>query len=177
MMRAFSCELRSLDDTDRLGRALGSVLEADTIIALVGQLGAGKTHFVRAVAEGLGMIELSIVSSPTFVLIQEYSARLPIYHFDAYRLKGDREFRDLGSDEYFRSGGVCLVEWANRVADSLPVDHMRIELTYAGVTARRLSASSSGPQHARILDEWLAELRLTIPNCPIWNAIDSDATE
>src|ERR671932_649561 len=83
------------------------------------ELGAGKTHLVRAVAEGLGLRDARAVTSPTFVLIQEYPARLPVYHFDAYRLAGEAEFADLGAEEYLSGGGVCLVEWADRVSGCL----------------------------------------------------------
>ena len=78
----------------------------------------GRRTCTRAVAEGLGVKNPAAVNSPTFVLIQEYPARLPIYHFDAYRLSGPREFAELGVDEYFRGDGVCLVEWADKVSDA-----------------------------------------------------------
>src|SRR6201999_1423286 len=108
-------EIPDLSATEAFGRRLGGLLFPGAVIALVGQLGAGKTHLTRAVAEGLGVRNPAAVTSPTFVLIQEHPARLPIYHFDAYRLSGSREFADLGVDEYFRSDGVCLIEWADKV--------------------------------------------------------------
>src|SRR5947209_16943385 len=108
--------LADLAATTAFGRRLGSVLFPGAVIALVGPLGAGKTHLVRAVAEGLGIRDSRVVSSPTFVLIQEYQARLPVYHFDAYRLPSSAEFAELGVNEYFEGDGVCLVEWADRVA-------------------------------------------------------------
>src|SRR3954447_20032788 len=91
--------------TEALGRRLGRLLFPGSVVALVGPLGAGKTYLVRAVAEGLGVADSRVVSSPTFVLIQEYRARLPIYHFDAYRLRGAAEFSDLGAHEYFEGDG------------------------------------------------------------------------
>src|SRR5215472_8776139 len=97
------------------GRRLAELLFPGAVVALVGPLGAGKTHLVRALAEGLGIADSRVVSSPTFVLIQEYDARLPIYHFDAYRLKNPAEFANLGIEEYFAAEGVCLIEWADRV--------------------------------------------------------------
>src|SRR6266576_4059012 len=97
------------------GQRLAGLLFPGAVVALIGQLGAGKTHLVRAIAEGLGIADSRVVSSPTFVLIQEYEARLPIYHFDAYRLRTEVEFIDLGIHEYFEGNGVCLVEWADRV--------------------------------------------------------------
>src|SRR5690242_5505214 len=96
MAALFALELKNLDDTARLGRDLGEVLFPCAVVGLIGPLGAGKTHLVRAVAEGLGIRNSRVVNSPTFVLIQEYQARLPIYHFDAYRLRTASEFADLG---------------------------------------------------------------------------------
>src|SRR6266436_902014 len=95
--------------TRLLGRRVAEVLFPGAVAGLIGQLGAGKTHLVRAIAEGLSIADSRVVSSPTFVLIQEYVARLPIYHFDAYRLKTEEEFCDLGVHEYFTAKGVCLV--------------------------------------------------------------------
>src|SRR5205814_7406277 len=100
--------LSDLEATTDLGRRLGGLLFPGAVVALLGPLGAGKTHLVRAIAEGLGISDPRAVSSPTFVLIQEYRARLPIYHFDAYRLRGEGEFFDLGGHEYFDGDGVCL---------------------------------------------------------------------
>src|ERR1700750_2210609 len=108
-------DIASLDETEAFGRRLGAMLFPGAVVALVGPLGAGKTHLVRAVAEGLGVGDSRVVSSPTFVLIQEYDARLPVYHFDAYRLRGEADFLDLGAHEYFEGRGVCLIEWADRV--------------------------------------------------------------
>src|SRR5215471_3766694 len=105
-------DVPDLAGTIELGRRLGELLFPGAVVALVGPLGAGKTHLVRAVAEGLGIADSRAVSSPTFVLIQEYRARLPIYHFDAYRLRSQAEFFDLGVHEYFEGDGVSLVEWA-----------------------------------------------------------------
>jgi tRNA threonylcarbamoyladenosine biosynthesis protein TsaE len=116
----------SEQDTDRLGAVLASVLPQGTVIALIGTFGAGKTRLVQAVAAAVG-VPRENVTSPTFVLINEYKeGRVPIYHFDTYRLKDDDEFLALGPDEYFDSNGLTFVEWADRVADLLPE---RIEIT------------------------------------------------
>src|SRR5207248_9178759 len=97
MAESYSLNLEGLTATKEFGRRLGPLLFPGAVVGLIGPLGAGKTHLVRAVAEGLGLHEGGAVSSPTFVLIQEYAARLPIYHFDAYRLRSDGEFFDLGA--------------------------------------------------------------------------------
>src|SRR5215510_12331888 len=99
-MEKHSFEVPDLAATEQFGRRLGQLLFPGAVVALVGPLGAGKTHLTRAVAEGLGIADSRVVSSPTFVLIQEYQARLPICHFDAYRLRGEGDFFDLGAYEY-----------------------------------------------------------------------------
>src|SRR5262249_11543642 len=139
--------------TTALGRRLAGLLFPGAVVALVGPLGAGKTHFVRAVAEGLGIADSRAVSSPTFVLIQEYRARLPVYHFDAYRLRTPEEFFDLGAHEYFEGSGVCLVEWADRVEACLPAERLRITLTVTGDTSRRMTIVGCGETYATVVRE------------------------
>ena len=93
----------------------------------------------------------AVVNSPTFVLIQEYPARLPIYHFDAYRLSGPREFAELGADEYFRGDGVCLVEWADKVDAALPAEHLRIEIEVVDANRRQFRLSAHGERYEALL--------------------------
>src|SRR4051812_10853451 len=115
-------------DTERFGAALASVLPPGTVVALIGPLGAGKTRLVQAVATALG-VPSGRVTSPTFVLVNEYTGgRLPVYHFDTYRLKGDDEFLNLGPEEYFDSGGITFIEWADRVAALLPANRLEITI-------------------------------------------------
>src|SRR5438128_11843624 len=128
MNESLTIEIPDLDATLAWGRRLADLLFPGAVLALVGPLGAGKTHLVRAIAEGLGIADSRVVSSPTFVLIQEYEARLPIHHFDAYRLRAEAEFSDLGVHEYFEGEGVCLVEWADRISGSLPAERLSITL-------------------------------------------------
>jgi len=132
----FTFTSNSETDTDRLGEALATAVPPGTVVALVGTLGAGKTRLVQAVAAALGVPRAS-VTSPTFVLVNEYTGgRLPIYHFDTYRLKDDDEFLNLGPDEYFDSNGLTFVEWADRVADLLPAERVEITIDVAGDTKR-----------------------------------------
>lgn len=137
--------------TQEFGRQLGQRLFPGAVVALIGPLGAGKTFLVRAIAEGLDIPDSRIVSSPTFVLIQEYAARLPIYHFDAYRLRTVGEFADLGVHEYFAGSGVCLVEWADRVEEVLPAELLRIRLEVTGETSRRITAEARGQRYEQLL--------------------------
>lgn len=108
-----------------IGRAFASTLEPGSVIALEGDLGAGKTHFCKGVAEGLGAAEE--VTSPTFALVQEYrSGRLPVFHFDWYRIESETELIRLGWDDYLDEAGVALVEWAAKFPSLLPADAIRI---------------------------------------------------
>ena len=140
-------DLPDLAATVALGRRIGERLGPGTVVGLVGTLGAGKTHLTRAIAEGLGVPDGRVVTSPTFVLIQEYDGRLPVYHFDVYRLADAGMFLDLGAAEYLGGDGVCVIEWADRVRDWLPDDTLWIELEITGSESRRacLSGHASLP--------------------------------
>jgi tRNA threonylcarbamoyladenosine biosynthesis protein TsaE len=136
--------------TSRLGHALAAALRPGDVIALNGQLGAGKTRLVQAIAEALGY-GAQLVGSPTFVLIQEYDGPLPLYHVDAYRLSGSDEFLDIGGDEVLQGDRACLVEWANRIAGILPPDHLRIDITATGATSRQFVLTAGGERSAELL--------------------------
>lgn len=152
-------EMDDLSAMEAFGRDLGRCLFPGAVIALIGPLGAGKTHLARFIAQGLAIVDASTVTSPTFVLIQEYSARIPIYHFDAYRLTSVAAFADLGVEEYFHGAGVCLVEWADRVSDTLPLDHLRVVIEVIDDNRRRVTIESKGPRH----DQVLTAMTLTPP--------------
>ena len=122
-------------ETDRLGRFLAQQLPDGSVVALIGTLGAGKTRLVQAIAEASG-IESGTVSSPTFVLLHEYDGERPIYHFDAYRLSSGEEFLRLGPDDYFESGGLTFVEWADKFPNVLPSDRLEIRIEIRGETGR-----------------------------------------
>ena len=132
----------SPEETRAFGRKLARRLIPGAVIGLIGDLGSGKTCLVQSVCEALGVRDP--VTSPTFILINEYTGLdgegcpLPIYHFDLYRLLGEEELLDLGSDDYFYGEGVCLVEWADRAGDLLPEDHTSIRIEHAGEDCRRI---------------------------------------
>src|SRR5262245_8410415 len=153
MPATLELESHSVADTEALGRRLGTLLFQGAVVALIGPLGAGKTQLVRAIAEGLGVADSRIVSSPTFVLIQEYAGRLPICHFDAYRLRGPAEFAELGTHEYFQGDGVCLVEWADRVESCLPAEHLHIDIAIIGETSRRFTLEARGDRYETLLNQ------------------------
>jgi tRNA threonylcarbamoyladenosine biosynthesis protein TsaE len=142
--------------TEAFGHRLGTLLFPNAVVALIGPLGAGKTHLVRAIAEGLGIANPAAVTSPTFTLIHEYPARLPIFHFDAYRLKGPDEFLDLGVAEYYEAGGVCLIEWADKVEAALPAERLTIRLTPLDENRRRAEIEATGERYESLGKELIA---------------------
>ena len=146
----FDYEAHSEQATDALGAMLASAAEPGLVVGLIGPLGAGKTRLVRATATALGA-DPSSVSSPTFVLIQEYFGRIPVYHFDTYRLATAREFAELGVDEYFTGDGVCLIEWADKVTDVLPAERLTISLTITGPTTRMIEVTAHGSRFDSIM--------------------------
>jgi tRNA threonylcarbamoyladenosine biosynthesis protein TsaE len=152
MADAVDFDCRDESRTAHLGAALAAMLKAGDVVALVGDLGAGKTRLVQAVAEAMG-VDRSEVTSPTFVLIHEYAGRLPIYHFDTYRLRDLDEFVELGAEELLYGDGVCLIEWGDRVDAVLPADHLRCEIEITGETARRFRFTGTGPRSEEIVDE------------------------
>jgi len=114
------------EETLHVGELLGYFLKKPLVIALQGDLGSGKTVFVRGVARGLGVEEQ--VSSPTFVLLKIYPGRLPLYHFDFYRLSEDEEHSELGFEDYLPGDGIACIEWAERLPYLLPPQHLQIRL-------------------------------------------------
>lgn len=133
----FSVRTVDPEQTQAVGAALGARARAGDVLALDGPLGSGKTQLAKGLARGLGVSGDEPVISPTFVLIREYSGRLRLFHLDAYRLSGARELADLGFDELREAGGVIVIEWAERVADALPPDAIRITLDYDDSPSRR----------------------------------------
>jgi len=114
------------EETKNLGLQFAEHLKPGFVIGLIGDLGAGKTTFAKAVAEGLGIEDT--VTSPTFTIIKEYyDGRLPFYHFDVYRLKSTEEMINLGYEEYFYGEGVTVIEWADKILDLLPEDAIIVE--------------------------------------------------
>ena len=131
----------SVKSTLSLGRKLAARLGVGDCVALVGQLGAGKTALVRGIAVGLGLEDQRLVASPTFVLVHEYPANVPVFHLDLYRLSApDEELIDLGIDEML-SEGVVLIEWADRAGEALPRPHWRIDIELTGETNREFILS------------------------------------
>lgn len=124
-------------ETEAIGAALGKILQPGTVIAYRGDLGAGKTAFTRGLAKGLGCTE--IVTSPTYTIVNEYlGGRIPLFHFDMYRLRSSDDLFDIGWDDYLDRGGICAVEWSENVADAME-DAIYITIEKLGEDSRKIT--------------------------------------
>ena len=126
----------SPEETEKIGAAVGRIIPAGTVLAYRGDLGAGKTAFTRGLARGLGFTEA--VTSPTYTIVNEYlGGRLPLFHFDMYRLSSADDLFDIGWEDYLDRGGVCAVEWSENVTEALPEDTVWVDI-------RRLEGEDNG---------------------------------
>ena len=139
----------SPEETQELGRSLGELAQPGDTFLLVGELGTGKTCLTQGIAWGLGIEEYTL--SPSFVIIRELYGRLPLYHIDLYRLDDIEEVADLGLDDYFSAGGVCVVEWAEKGLGLMPEEHLLIEISYLSDTERSLELRPSGQRYRDML--------------------------
>ncbi len=144
-----------------MGRLLGAACQGGETILLEGDLGAGKTTFTQGLAAGLGVDDA--VVSPTFIMLREYDGRLPLYHFDFYRLEGTGRAVDLEFDEYLRAGGVRVIEWPSCAPELVPDEHLRVTIRPDGPATRELVLAATGARHQALLDALSAALAPTIP--------------
>jgi tRNA threonylcarbamoyladenosine biosynthesis protein TsaE len=154
----FSLLSNSVEETVALGRALGKRLLPGDFIALIGDLGSGKTHFVQGVAEGDDMTTGVCVTSPSYTLLNEYAGRVPLYHFDLYRLHGDGDIRELGFEEYFYGDGACLVEWAERLDLELPAANLKIVFSQLDETSRKIDFVCNGSRYEVLVRDLFSEI-------------------
>ena len=141
----------SPEETAGWGRKLGRLLEAGDVVALIGELGAGKTALAQGIARGLGVPQDTYIASPTFTLINEYRGRVPLYHLDFYRIDHPSECVQLGLEDYLGGAGVALIEWADKIASLLPGDHLAIRLAHMDDTTRRALLCATGDRSAALL--------------------------
>jgi tRNA threonylcarbamoyladenosine biosynthesis protein TsaE len=141
----------SPEETRSLGIKLAGLLQSGDFIALHGELGAGKTLFAQGVACGLGVSRETPVTSPTYTLLNIYPARVPLYHFDLYRLNSDTDASDAGFEEYFFGDGVSLVEWPQRLVSLLPSDRLEIFFSYLDDQTRRIEFHPFGDRFIRMV--------------------------
>ncbi|HID94629.1 MAG TPA: tRNA (adenosine(37)-N6)-threonylcarbamoyltransferase complex ATPase subunit type 1 TsaE [Candidatus Latescibacteria bacterium] len=131
----------SPQETQKFGEELAPGLGPGTVVAFFGELGSGKTCLIQGICRGLGVVEP--VTSPAFVIINEYQGRLPVYHFDLYRIKSLFELYELGCEEYFYGSGVCLIEWAEKAGDLLPEDSLRVSLRRLAENVREIAVNGN----------------------------------
>ena len=141
----------SPEETQRLGIGLGRLAQPGDLFMLVGELGAGKTCLTQGIAWGLDIA--GYATSPTFVVINQYMGRLPLYHIDLYRLDSIEEVVDLGLDDYLYGNGVCVVEWADKAMNVLPPEHLLVEINYVSDTVRNLALNPSGHRYITMLSQ------------------------
>ena len=135
-------ETNSEAETVLAGEQMGKMLLPGDVLAFYGDLGAGKTAFIRGVARGLGIA--SRVSSPTFTIVNEYPGPVPLFHFDMYRLGSSDELFEIGWEDYLTRGGVCCVEWTENVADAMPAEAVAVTIEKTGETTRKITVSGGG---------------------------------
>ena len=126
-MKEIKIELHDAKETIALGFKIGQHLNAKDVIVLEGDLGAGKTTLTKGIGKALNIEKM--INSPTFTIMKQYNGDLPLYHFDAYRLEGQKE--DLGFDEYFYGEGISVIEWAQYIIDDIPSEYLKIEIKHA----------------------------------------------
>jgi tRNA threonylcarbamoyladenosine biosynthesis protein TsaE len=135
---------RSVRETQDLSQKLGNLINQPLIIALTGDLGSGKTAFVQGLAKGLEVPDGYYITSPTFTLINEYPGRYPLVHVDLYRLENVKGLEDIGLDEMLNSQAVLAIEWADKLSDALPAEHLRVTLAIIDDDCRTLGLDATG---------------------------------
>ena len=148
----------SPEETHRWGARLGELLQPGDFVGLVGDLGAGKTHLVRGIAEGAGVAR-SEVASPTFAIVYPYKGRLTLYHADLYRLADYDELYATGFLDLETADGALVVEWLDRIPEAAPREYVRLTLRYVGEDERELVAEAWGARPAELLRAWLLAIR------------------
>jgi len=138
------------EETFCIGRIIGEALTAGDIVALTGELGAGKTCLTQGIARGLGVPEAYQITSPTFTLVNEYPGRLGLVHLDVYRLSGSQDLQDLGYEEFFFGKGVTVIEWAERIGDVIPEKSLSVTMGYLDQNRRGILMAGRRDQIAAI---------------------------
>jgi tRNA threonylcarbamoyladenosine biosynthesis protein TsaE len=150
-MREICIRSVSAEQTYALGKILGESAEKGDLIALIGDLGTGKTCLTQGIARGLGVPETYAITSPTFTLINEYPGRHVLYHLDVYRLSGAHDMEDMGYEDYFYGQGVTVIEWAEKIREILPGHTLYVHFSYMGDTERELVVEGKDDQIEKMM--------------------------
>lgn len=146
-------QTKSTSETIRLGKRIGGLLRPGDVVALAGELGAGKTQFIKGLAEGAGVGKPTYISSPSFTLINEYPGRVPFYHVDLFRLERENEAEGLGLEDYYQGEGITAIEWADKIPSLLPKELLLIHIAYTGKNTRSLEIIGKGRRFEELLSE------------------------
>jgi tRNA threonylcarbamoyladenosine biosynthesis protein TsaE len=150
----------SPEETIQLGEFMGALVKPGAVIGMCGELGTGKTHLIKGFARGMGIDQRYYVTSPSFTIINEYPGRIPLNHFDLYRLDEASQLEELGYEEYFYGEGVTVIEWAEKVLSLLPQNRLMVEITYRRENQRKFKITGLGHPYWDIVDEiarWKAD--------------------
>lgn len=142
--------LENEEKTREIGSKLGKLLTPKSVICLIGDLGAGKTTMTQSLAKSLEVQDY--ITSPTFTIVNEYEGKIPLYHFDVYRIGSSEEMYDIGFDEYIDGEGVCIIEWANLIEDILPEEYLYIQMNYKE-SGREMILTPFGDKYEEIVKE------------------------
>lgn len=146
-------QTKSSAETIRIGKSIGSRLLPGDVVALVGELGAGKTQFIKGLAAGVGIGNPTYISSPSFTLINEYPGKIPFYHIDLFRLEREKEAEELGLEDYFQGGGITAIEWADKIPSLLPKEMLFIHIAYVGKNIRSIEINGKGKRFEDLVDQ------------------------
>jgi len=156
-------QTKSPSETIRIGKNIGSVLLPGDVVALVGELGTGKTQFIKGLAAGVGVGKPTYISSPSFTLINEYAGKVPFYHIDLFRLKSEKEAEELGLEEYFQGGGITAIEWADKIPSLLPQEILWIHIRYTGEHTRSFEIIGKGKRYEELINKFeISDFRFQI---------------
>ncbi len=153
MEKSVTYETHSSHETIALGKVLGCLLQKGDVIALMGELGSGKTWLTKGIAKGLGIEGEKVVTSPSFTLVNNYEGKIPLYHMDAYRLETLSDFLDAGLDEYFYLDGVAVLEWADRWPEILPGHTLTVQLRIINDSSRKITLRGTHPRTREIIEQ------------------------
>jgi tRNA threonylcarbamoyladenosine biosynthesis protein TsaE len=157
-------QTKSTLETIRVGKDIGRRLLPGDVIALVGELGAGKTQFIKGLAAGVGVGNSTYVSSPSFTLIHEHPGETPFYHVDLFRLGGEKEAEELGLEVYFQGSGVTAIEWADKIPSLLPKEILFVSIAYMDKNIRTLEITGKGNHFEELVEE-LSEWKMQNSEC------------
>jgi tRNA threonylcarbamoyladenosine biosynthesis protein TsaE len=160
--RTINVKTCSVAETQDVGQTIGHLIDQPTTIALIGDLGSGKTAFVQGLANGLGVPSGYYITSPTFTLINEYPGRLPLFHIDLYRLETVHDLEDIGLDDLFYDPAVLAIEWADRLADNYLTDHLSIHFKIIDDEFRRLNLIAYGQNGINLIKTLPSQLKNTL---------------